>query len=269
MARLRGGPDLNLRDLLNSLARQWYVVLAGLLLTSAIGVGLYGVIPVSYTSQASVVLLPPKSASDPDANPFLRLGGLSQAVDILTRTINSDAYSVPLIKQNPGAKFTTAADTTTSGPIILIESSAPTSARASQMTQAVLTAVPMVLDQIQAKLSVKTDSQINVTTIAVDQKPKLDAKTRLQLVLGVSALGVVLSILITGLIDGLTLSRRRRIADETSAKRDKVPVARAASTPAIATVGSRTAADIAPQRPSKGRQPARSRRPQSSTPTKD
>lgn len=260
---------MNLRDLINSLARQWYVVLAGVLLTSGIGVGLYAVIPVSYTSQASVVLLPPKSASDPDANPFLRLGGLSQAVDILTRTINSDAYSVPLTKQNPGAKFTTAADTTTSGPIILIESRAPTSARASGMTQAVLTAMPMVLDQIQAKLSVKTDSQINVTTIAVDQKPKLDAKTRLQLVLGVAALGVVLSVLIAGLIDGLALSRRRRVEEETSARKDKLPVARSESTPVIATAGSRTEADIKPQRQSKGRQPARSRRPQSSTPTKD
>jgi len=260
---------LNLRDLLNSLARQWYVVLAGVLLTSGIGVVLYGVIPVSYTSQASVVLLPPKSATDPDANPFLRLGGLSQAVDILTRSINSDAYSVPLIKQNPGAKFTTAADTTTSGPIILIESRAPTSARASEMTQAVLAALPMVLNQIQAKLSVKIDSQIAATTIAVDQKPKLDAKTRLQLVLGVAALGVVLSVLMTGLIDGLALSRRRRRAEAISARRDTVPVARSASPPAIATVGGRTEAGMAPQRQSKGRQPVRLRRPQASTPTKD
>ncbi len=205
---------MNLRDLLHSLARRWYVVLAGLMVTAGGVIALVGVIPVTYVSQASVVLLPPKSASDPEANPYLRLGGLSQAVDILTRTINSDAYSTPLVKQNPGATFTTAADTTTSGPIILIESRAPTPARATAMTESVLIAVPMVLDDIQNRLSVKSDSRIGETTIAVDQKPKLDAKIRIQVVVGAATLGVVLSVLLAGLIDGLLLSRRRRLGAE-------------------------------------------------------
>jgi hypothetical protein len=262
---------LNLRDLLNSLARRWYVVLAGLLLTGGIAAGLYSVVPVSYISQASVVLLPPKSASDPQANPFLRLGGLSQAVDILTRTINSDAYSEPLVAENRGAIFTTAADTSTSGPIILIESRAPTPARATAMTEAVLAAVPDVLDQIQAKLSVSADFKIDVTTIAVDQKPKLDAKTRLQVVVGVAALGVVLSVLLTGLIDGLALSRRRRIAEESAREGaiDGLGLRSAAKRPMDPRETARSEGDLAAQRQAKRRQSSRPRRPRAPTPSEE
>jgi len=266
---------MNLRDLLNSLARRWYVVVAGLLLTAGAGVALYSVIPVSYTSQASVVLLPPKSASDPDANPYLRLGGLSQAVDILTRSINSDAYREPLVKRNRGATFTTSADTTTSGPIILIESRAPTPARATLMTEAVLAAVPEVLDQIQSNLSVKVDSKIDVTTIAVDQKPKLDGKARLQVVVGVGALGVVLSVLLTGLIDGLAISRRRRRAEQSAAEDAASDTASAASYSRSSVTASASTRPTLPQgaavgkRQSKGRQAARVHRTRVSTPSED
>ncbi len=265
---------MNLRDLLNSLARRWYVVVAGLLVTAGASVALYSVIPVSYTSQASVVLLPPKSASDPDANPYLRLGGLSQAVDILTRSINSDAYREPLVKRNRGATFTTSADTTTSGPIILIESHAPTPARATLMTEAVLAAVPEVLDQIQTNLSVKVDSKIDVTTIAVDQKPKLDGKARLQVVVGVGALGVVLSVLLTGLIDGLAISRRRR-REQSAAEDAASDTASAASYSRSSVTASASTRPTLPQgaavgkRQSKGRQAARVHRTRVSTPSED
>ncbi len=258
---------MNLRDLLNSLARRWYVVLLGLLITGGIATALFTVVPVSYISQASVVLLPPKSATDPQANPFLRLGGLSQAVDILTRTINSDAYSEPLIAENRGATFTTAADTTTSGPIILIESRAPSPARATAMTDTVLAAVPDVLDQIQAKLSVSAGFKIDVTTIAVDQKPKLDAKIRLQIVLGVAALGVVLSVLLTGLVDGLALSRRRRIAEESATQRaiDGRGPRSVAKSATDLRVTPRSDGDPAAQRQAKRWQSARPRPPRAPT----
>lgn len=201
-----------LRDLLRSLGRRWYFVLLGLALTAGLCVAVLRVVPVSYNSEASVVLLPPKTSTEPNGNPFLYLGGLSQAVDVLTRTISSDETAKPLLKSNSGAKFTIAADVTTTGPIILITSSAPTAAGAQAMTSSVLEAVPTALDSIQSELAVKPQSKISVMTIAVDAKGKLDAKTRTQAVIGVGAVGAVLTILLTGLVDGLLRSRRRRNA---------------------------------------------------------
>ncbi|WP_394768412.1 hypothetical protein [Lacisediminihabitans sp.] len=199
-----------LRDLVRSLGRRWYFVLLGLALTAGLCVAALRVVPVSYNSEASIVLLPPKTSTEPNGNPFLYLGGLSQAVDVLTRTISSDETAKPLLKANPGAKFTIAADVTTTGPIILITSNAPTAAGAQAMTSSVLEAVPTALDSIQSELAVKPQSKISVMTIAVDAKGKLDAKTRTQAVIGIGAVGIVLTILLTGLVDGLMRSRRRR-----------------------------------------------------------
>jgi uncharacterized protein involved in exopolysaccharide biosynthesis len=236
-----------LRDLLRSLGRRWYFVLVGLAVTAGLCVAAFRVIPVSYNSEASVVLLPPKTSTEPNGNPFLYLGGLSQAVDVLTRTINSDATAKPLLKANPGAEFTIAADATTTGPIILITSTAPTSARAQAMTSAVLTAVPIALDGIQSELSVKPQSQISVMTIAVDEKGKLDAKVRTQAVIGIGAVGAVLTILLTGLIDGLLRSRRRRNAPAA----DDAP-----DSPLASVAADKTANSVKPARAAAPRKPA-------------
>lgn len=202
-----------LRDLARSLARRWYFVLAGLIVTGLLCVTAYRVIPVTYDSQASMVLLPPETSTKLEGNPFLLLGGLSGAVDILTRTINSDADAKPLLKAHPGAKFEVVADTSTSGPIILITSTAPTAQRAKAMTRSVIAAVPVALEQIQSGLTVAADAQIRVIPVAVDSGGTLNAKTRTQAVLAVGAVGAVITVLLTGFIDGLVRGRKRRRDD--------------------------------------------------------
>ncbi|WP_213816487.1 hypothetical protein [Glaciihabitans sp. dw_435] len=199
-----------LRDLMRSLARRWYFLIVGLVVTAGLAIAAFRVIPVSYDSQASLVLLPPKTSTQTVGNPFLLLGGLSQAVDILTRTVQSDEVSAALLDANPGAKFTIDADRSTTGPIILITSTAPTAAESLAMTADVAAAVPTSLTELQSSLSVPNNSRIGVMTLTVDEKGTLDAKTRTEAVLGITAVGIVLSVFLIGLIDGLLRSRRRR-----------------------------------------------------------
>ncbi|MBK4348511.1 hypothetical protein [Lacisediminihabitans changchengi] len=206
-----------LRDLLRSLVRRWYLLVAGLIITGVAAVGLFSVLPVSYHSSASMVLLPPKTATGDDGNPFLQLGGLNQAVDVLTRTLTSDSESRRILKANPGATFTVAPDGTTSGPIFIATSTAPTAAKATAMTDTIVATVPVALAQIQDGLSVQPESQIDVLVISQDAKPTLDSKIRLQASAGIIALGVALTVVATGLIDGLLRSRRRlRASSRTS-----------------------------------------------------
>jgi hypothetical protein len=202
---------MTLRDLIASLARRWYFIIIGLAITAGLCLVIVRVVPVSYDSQASMVLLPPKSSTGKNGNPFLLLGGLSQAVDILTRTMTSDADSAPLLNAHHGATFIIAADTTTTGPIVLITSTAPTAARAKVMTAAVVREVPVALRAIQARLSVESASQIRVVTVAVDQSGTLNDKSRIQALVGVGAAGVILTVLLTGLIDGILRARKRRV----------------------------------------------------------
>lgn len=204
-----------LRDLMRSLVRRWYLVFTGLVLTGVAAVCLFNTLPVSYHSGASMLLLPPQTATGKDGNPFLQLGGLNQAVDVLTRTLTSDQERKPLLKENPGATFTIAADGTTSGPIFIATSTASTGAESTKMMNDVVAAVPVALATIQSGLSVKPLSQINMVVISQDQKPMLDSKTRIQALAGIIAVGIALTIIITGLIDGLLGSRRRRLAKAT------------------------------------------------------
>ena len=80
-----------LSDMLRSLLRRWYIVVLGVILTVAGVYGAYTVTPVTYSATSTVVLLPPeKSVKDGD-NPYLYLGGLGQALNVLVITMNSAA----------------------------------------------------------------------------------------------------------------------------------------------------------------------------------
>lgn len=209
-----------LRDLVRSLFSRWYLLLIGLLVTAGLGWGAFQVIPVSYKSQASMVLLPPKVSTEPNGNPYLYLGGLGQALDVLTRALDADAERAPLEDAHPNAIYEVTPDTSTSGPILLITSTAPTANGARAMTAAVLEAVPTTLTNLQTGLVVPADSRITVMTIAVDQAATLDAKIKTQTLVVVAAGGIALTILLTGFIDGLLRSRSARLraaAGETAA----------------------------------------------------
>jgi hypothetical protein len=93
---------------------------------------------------------------------------------------------------------------------------------------------------------VKPQSQISVMTIAVDEKGKLDAKVRTQSLIGIGAVGAMLTILLTGLIDGLLRSRRRRNAPSA----DDAPDSPLASVAAGKTANSaKPAGAAAPRKP--------------------
>ena len=79
------------------------------------------------------------------------------------------------------------------------------------MIDTVVAATPVALASIQSDLSVKPLSQIEVLVISQDQKPTLDSKVRLQALAAIGAVGIALTIIFTGLIDGLLRSRRRRL----------------------------------------------------------
>jgi hypothetical protein len=222
-----------LHDLIRSLLRRWYLVLFGLLLTAGLAWAAFQTIPVTYESRASMVLLPPKISTEPDGNPYLYLGGLGQALDVLTRSLDADAERERLEDAHPEATYEAIADTTTSGPIMLITSTASTPAGARNLTAAVLEAVPTVLSDLQTDLGVPVDSRITVMTLSVDTAATVDAKLRTQALGALIAAGVTLTILLTGLLDGLLRSRRSRpgrgrgthVGDETAPKPAEAPAA--------------------------------------------
>lgn len=214
-----------LRDLKASLVRRWYLVLVGLLITGALGFATLRLVPPSYEANASDVLLPPRSSVAEDGNPFLYLGGLSQALDVLTRSLQSDASQRAVIDAHPSVTYTAAPDRTTTGPILLITTEASTSEAAMAGLQSVLGLVEPTLTKLQDDLSVPAESRITVMQLAIDEQPTAVRKDQTRALLAVVAIGLVGTILLIGLIDGLLLTRRSKRIQAKSADEEPPPTA--------------------------------------------
>lgn len=198
------------RDLLRSLVRRWYLVLVGLVLTAGLSFAVFSSAPISYETQASMLLLPPKSSVGSRGNPYLYLGGLGQAVEVLSARMNSDQVSRPVAVAHPDVEFSVAQDTTTTGPILLIKVTAPSEAEAMQVQGALVDLVPPALQDMQDGLSIPESSRIDLMTLVADSRAEPDTKTRDRALIVVAGVGLAGTLLLTGLIDSLLRSRGPR-----------------------------------------------------------
>lgn len=205
---------MNLRDLTAIVLRRWLFVLSGLLLTAGLCIGLVFAVPVSYTALSTLVLLPPTTVVGAGGNPYLYLGGLEQALDVLTRKLNANEFSKPLEKAHPEAEFLAYADTSTSGPILVLEASGPEKASLVSLMTTAVSQVPDELRTLQTSLSVPTRSRITVAPVAVGEKPLVDFKDRIQIVAAAAAAGLMATLLLAGYRDGRVRARRARAEAE-------------------------------------------------------
>jgi hypothetical protein len=209
---------LYLRELGLSLLRRWYFVVVGLLITGGLTYMVFDRVPISYTASASTALLPPPSTVGPGGNPFLYMGGLNQALDVLSKSIASDQSKEALLGGQAGYGFDVGQDPSTSGPILLVTSKAPTAAGALSTMHAVLDDVPKRLLKLQVDLKVPPASRISSTPLAIDAKPTMVSKTRTQFTGAVGVAGLAVTILLTGLLDGIMINRRNRRAAKAARK---------------------------------------------------
>src|SRR5215218_5986643 len=116
------------RDVLAGLRRRWVVVLCGILATAALcGIVVSRVAPALEMS-SSVVLVPGRATIVEGGNPFLYLGGLSQARDVLVRVLAADEMHEWAAGKGGDVVF--AADVTTSSPVMTITVTGSTAAGA-------------------------------------------------------------------------------------------------------------------------------------------
>lgn len=197
------------RDVVAGLRRRWYIVVTGLLLTGGLCALAFEYVPISFIARGSMILLPPETVTDGE-NPYLYLGGLAPALDVLTRRVDADKIRLPIEDAFPEAEFTVFADRSSSGPIIAIEITAPTAREAFAVTDAVRAVIPVALEQMQTELDVPTGSRIALSPVSVDEEATRDTSTRTQALAVLGGLGLGATVLLTGLVDGLLLARRSR-----------------------------------------------------------
>jgi uncharacterized protein involved in exopolysaccharide biosynthesis len=201
---------MNMADTLRGLLRRWYIVLPGIILAMAAGIGAYVLIQPGYERTSTQLLLPGEGTVPPGAtNPYLYLGGLTQAADVVVRVMQSGEVVGKVVSEYPGTEVLVQRDPTVSGPVIQIVVTATSDAAAAGALSALVEESGVVLDRLQAEQEVTPDDLMSITTVTQDESSALQQKTRMVTSAG-AALGlVIVTLLVASLVDGLSRRARR------------------------------------------------------------
>jgi hypothetical protein len=201
---------MNISDTLRGLLRRWYIVIPGLILTIAVAVAAWQMINPKYERVGVQLLLPGATSIPDEGNPYLYLGGLSQASDVLVTAMSSEQEVDTLIEDYPGAELVIRRDPVTSGPQILITVTAGSDADAGKILRAAVARSTVVLESLQDINGITPGNRMSLKSIAVDTQSTLVEKTRLLGVVGAALAMLLLTLLTAGLVDGLSARKRLR-----------------------------------------------------------
>jgi hypothetical protein len=140
----------------------------------------------------------------------LYLGGLAQAVEVVSARINSADVRNQIQKAYPGTQFEAGQDTTTTGPILAVTASSSSDVDSLAVVQMVMNLIPGSLEVMQEDLEVPNPSRITATVLTVDAQATEITKTRDRAVIALAGVGVAGTVLLTGFLDGLLVARRPR-----------------------------------------------------------
>ncbi len=193
--------------LLRTVWRHKVLVVVGLVMTAAAALAAGRLVGPTYTSEAVVVLLPPAHDQQID-NPYLYLGGIQQARDVVLRSLVSEQVRADIARAQPTASYDVLPDPLSEGPLLVVSVQAPTAGAATGTMRAVLDKVPPTVRSLQERMAVQRGADITPLTITADKVPILVTKSQLRAGIGVGVLGMAFTVFGIGLIDGPWARRR-------------------------------------------------------------
>lgn len=204
---------MNLAETLRSLVRRWPILLVGLLLAAGAVAVLWQSVPPRFERSSTQVLLPGR-ASLPEGgqNPYLYIGGLTLAADVVVRAVGSENVSNEIERDYPTVEVEVRRDPTTTGPVILITVSALSDAEAASVLTLLTQRAETVLADLQVREKIPSAERMSMVTLTLDDHSTLRDRTRL-MVSGAAGVGILgLTVLTTAFVDGLLSWRAARRA---------------------------------------------------------
>lgn len=194
------------------MVQRWYFTLIGLLITLAL-CGLAALaVPVKYQAKAQILVLPPHTSVGTGGNPYLALGGLQAASDVLARAM-SDGKTFQLLRsEGITGTYTVARDLTTSGPILLVAADDSTPEGALSTLNGILAQAAPRLAALQDDLNVPQNTRLTSNVFTRDTVASTQRKSQIRAVLVGFAGGVFVTIMLVSAVDSLLTRRRRRRA---------------------------------------------------------
>ncbi len=197
-----------------SLRRRWYLVLALLVLTLGAMYVVSQRVGKTYEATGTVLVYPPSQSSMPDGsssqeNPYLSLGGVNQARDVVVRALTSKKVSDEFGETYPmGTSFEIVPDYTNSAPIILFTVEASNPQVATDALDSLVSLVPVELSNLQSGLDLPEAERVASRVLTQDETPQATNKAMIRSVIlagaGVGGAGLML----IALVDSLLLGRR-------------------------------------------------------------
>ncbi|AXJ09296.1 hypothetical protein [Arthrobacter sp. PM3] len=205
------------------LLRRWYFALAGILITAAGALFVWTAVPPSYQATSTAVLLPPSSLVGEKGNPYLYMGGLEQALTVLTVRLRSAEVEEPLIQGRGDLSYLVEKDPASPGPVMLITATAGSQASAMELLEEVVKVIPANLAVMQDQLRIPTFNRVEVMTVVQDHTAVLLIKDQLRVLLAAVAGGLAVTVLVTALLDRVLTSRRKKRDEHRIQASNQVP----------------------------------------------
>jgi capsular polysaccharide biosynthesis protein len=199
------------------LVRRWYLVVVGIAVTIGLTFAARSVVPVTYQAEASVLLLPPQSSVGIGNNPYLALGGLTAAADVLSRAMSNDETVQSLHAAGTSGTYSVTRDLTTNGPVILVTADNSEATGASRTLKHVVDGLSPTLAKLQTAISVAARYRIVTQIITQDDTAHPVGKAQLRAMLVAIAAGLFGTLVACSLVDGLLLRRTARRSTEAGA----------------------------------------------------
>lgn len=199
-----------------ALLRRWYLTAGGVVLAIALTFVVVGRIGPTYKAEGSMLLFPP-AATGPNGsvnltqgNPYLNLGGLSQARDVVIRSLKSKSTMDDFARKEPRATYVVTPDYTTSGPILVLDVTSHSRDAATEGLKVLMATVPQTLISMQSGLDLKPAAYITSRTLTADRSPEVvrSGQVRSGIVVGTAVMAITL--LLLALLDGILEARTSR-----------------------------------------------------------
>ena len=203
---------MKLADTLRGLWRRRYIVVPGLIVAAALTAGTWYVTPPGYERTAVQLLLPGADSIPEGGNPYLFLGGLSPAADVLVRALKSENVLNEVVEEHPGVKIEISRDFMTAGPVILIVVTSASDASAEQVLALLVGRTATTLNDLQETENIQMKNRVTVLPITVDSQSMIQQRSRFIATGAAGLVSVTLTLLLAGFVDGLSTERRRRRA---------------------------------------------------------
>lgn len=190
--------------------QRWYFTIAGLLVTLALCGLASTAVPVKYQAKAQILVLPPKTTVGNGGNPYLALGGLQAAADVLARAMSDAQTYAKLRGEGITGTYTVARDLTTSGPVLLVaaDNSTPDSALAT--LQGILAQAAPRLTELQDALTVPDSTRLTSDVFTQDKVATAQRKSQIRAILVAFAAGIFATVLLVSAGDSMLTRRARR-----------------------------------------------------------